>query len=90
MSGSITTNREEASWVVGSPGANLQKITKNALNFGEKAWWTLTQHRLCPTIGDNVLSPVHITSIAGLMVGYDFDVVQSYPERYVIEWWVLM
>ncbi|KAF3657687.1 hypothetical protein FXO38_13576 [Capsicum annuum] len=54
----IALNGENAVWVVGIPGVILQKIEKNTLNFKAKSWWTLARHRLCPTTGDNILSPV--------------------------------
>lgn len=69
-------NKEEASCVVGAPGVNSQQITKTILNFKEKAWLTLARHRLCPIIMDNVLSPVCIAFIIGVMAGYKFSVAQ--------------
>lgn len=37
----IIINRGEASWVIGGPGVNPRQISKNALIFEAKAWWTL-------------------------------------------------
>lgn len=72
----IAINREEVSCVVCGSGVNPQKIAKDMLNFKEKAWWTLDRHRLCPTTGDNILNLVWTILLAGLMVGYEFDIVQ--------------
>lgn len=72
----ITSNGEEIGWVVGGPRVNLQQITKNTLNFMAMEWQTLVRHRLCPTSGDNVLSPFWVTLIAWIMKGYDLDVAQ--------------
>lgn len=60
--------------MVGGPGVFLQKIEKYTLNFEAKAWWTLDRHRLCPTTGDNVLNPVYVALISGLMAVYEFGV----------------
>lgn len=70
----MAINGEEVSYVTGGPGVNSQQIAKNSLNFKKKAWWTLAH--LCPTIGGNVLSPVHAALMAGLITGYEFDIAQ--------------
>lgn len=70
----IAINGEEESWVVSGPRVNPYQIAKPTLNFEAKVWWTLARYLLCPTIRDNVLIPVRTTLIAGLMVGYKFDV----------------
>lgn len=41
-----------------------------------KEQWTLSQHRLCSTTGDNVHNLVRVSLIAGIMEGYDFDVAR--------------
>lgn len=69
----IALNREEAIWVVNGLGVASQKIKKHTLNFKAKSWWILAQHRLCPTIGDNVLSPFRSALIVGFMYGYEFN-----------------
>lgn len=58
-------------WVVGGLGVTLQNIEKNALSFKAKAWWMLAQNRLCPTTGDNMLSPVQIVLIVK-SIAYEF------------------
>lgn len=56
------------------PGGNSWNIEKHMLNFEVKAWWKLAWHKLCTTTGNNVLNPVCVVLIAGLIVGYEFDV----------------
>lgn len=70
----IIMNEKDVVYEVGGPGVMSQKIEKHTLNFKAKAWWKLVRHRLCPTIEDNVLSPVHAILIASLMAEYEFDV----------------
>lgn len=50
------------------------KLEKNTLNFMAKAWYKLARRRLCPTIGDNVLSLVCVALIRGFMARYEFDI----------------
>ncbi|KAF3649833.1 hypothetical protein FXO38_17456 [Capsicum annuum] len=64
---------ECATWVVGGIGES-QQIKKGTLNFEGKASRTITHHRLCPTIGDDMLSSFWATMIAGFTLGYDFDI----------------
>lgn len=66
MANIIDINGKETNWVVGGSRVNFWEITKSTLKFMEKAWWTLVRHRLCPTTGDNVLSPIHVPLIVGL------------------------
>lgn len=65
----IIVSGEEAIWVVGGPGVASQNIEKITLNFEANALLTLARHKLCPTTEDNVLSPIHVSLISGLMVG---------------------
>lgn len=58
------------------PKCPLQKIKKNRLNFEGKSWWTLARHRLCPTMGDNILSLVWEAMIARFIDDYDFDIAE--------------
>lgn len=48
------------------------QITKTRLNFIDKLWWTLLQHRLISTMGDNVLTDRTVL-VAGIMEGYKID-----------------
>lgn len=68
--GFISSNEEEASWVVGELWINSQQITKSILNFVAKAWWTLVRQILSPTSEDNVLCP----NRAAIIAGYELDV----------------
>lgn len=63
-------------WIEGDPGVVSQKIKKSTLNFKGKSWWTFAQHRLCPTTGDNVLSPVWEAMIADFIADYEFGIVE--------------
>lgn len=36
----------------------------------------LDHHKLCPTYGDNILSPDRATLIAGIIEGYELDVAK--------------
>lgn len=63
----IIMAQEEAPWIVGL----LLYITKSTLSFAAKAWWTLVQHRLGPTKGDNVLSPDRDALEVGIIKGYE-------------------
>lgn len=58
----------------GRTRSGVTKDRKHTLNFKAKVWWTLDQHRLCPTTGDNILSSIYTALIVGLMVRYEFDV----------------
>ncbi|KAF3621897.1 hypothetical protein FXO38_31609 [Capsicum annuum] len=51
-----------------------QKIKKNTLTFEAKAWWTLAQHRLYPTTGDNVLILIWAVMIASLIARHKFNI----------------
>lgn len=53
----IAAHGEQASWVA-SGISDFQQIKKGTLNFEGKALWTVARHRLCPTIKDDILSPV--------------------------------
>lgn len=76
MASIVAIYKEETRSIVGGPRVNSLQFTKNTLKFKAKTYWTVARHRLCPTIGDNVLRTVCITLVSGLMVGYDFDVAQ--------------
>lgn len=69
----IASNDVHAIWVEGGI-VESQQIKKGNLNFEGKAWWTIVHHRLCPTIGDDVLSPFWVTMIEGFTLGYAFDI----------------
>lgn len=36
----------------------------------------MAQHKLCPTIEENVLNPIRVVLVAGLVARYEFDVAQ--------------
>ncbi|KAF3640809.1 hypothetical protein FXO37_23313 [Capsicum annuum] len=74
ITGCIASNGEDVVQVVGGLGVTSQKIKKNTLNFKAKAWWTLARHRLFPTTGDNILSPIRVAMIVRFMARYEFDV----------------
>lgn len=59
--------------MVGSLGVTTQQIANLILYFEANVLWTLARHRLFPTPKDNVLSSIHATIIAGLMVRYELD-----------------
>lgn len=83
-----TTDGSETNYIVGGPGLNSYQITRNTLNFEAKAWWTLSHHKLCSTIRDNVLSPVCLPFVARLITGYDFNVAQ-FISRVISDWAVV-
>lgn len=72
----ISSKGENTILVVGGLGVVSQKIKKSTFNFKGKAWRTLAQHRLCATIGDDVLRSIRAAMIAGFIVGYEFDMVE--------------
>ncbi|KAF3666761.1 hypothetical protein FXO37_10360 [Capsicum annuum] len=78
----ITSNVQNVVWVVGGLGVVSQQIEKNTINFKGKALWTLAQHRLCSTIGDNVLSLVWTAMIAGFIDSYEFDVCEFLAQEW--------
>lgn len=67
--------QEEASWVASKVGSSYY-ITKESLNFIEKAWWTVLHHMLSPTYGENLLSSNRPTLIISIIEGYEFDVAK--------------
>ncbi|KAF3629181.1 hypothetical protein FXO38_27828 [Capsicum annuum] len=49
-------------------------MKKGILNFEFKAWWTIAHHKICQTIGDDVLSLFLSVMIAYFTLRYTFDV----------------
>lgn len=69
--------------MVGSLGMTSKNIEKDMLNFKDKAWWTLARHRLCPTIRENVQTPICIALIIDFMAK-SYIWATFWTERYVI------
>lgn len=63
---------EHTTQVIGGIG-DSQQIKKSTLTFEGKEWLIITQHRLCPTTSDDVLSQFRAAMIDGFIVGYAFD-----------------
>ncbi|KAF3684980.1 hypothetical protein FXO38_00027 [Capsicum annuum] len=75
MAAIITSAQEEAPRAVGGI-KNSSSIKKNSLNFQEKAWWTLIQHRLSPNLLDNVVGPDKASLIVGKISSYENDIAK--------------
>lgn len=64
-------------------------MKKGILNFEFKAWWTIAHHKICQTIGDDVLSLFLSVMIAYFTLRYTFDVgeflAQELRDRVVLE-----
>ncbi|KAF3623822.1 hypothetical protein FXO38_30575 [Capsicum annuum] len=69
----MALNGVHATWIKGGI-RDSQQIKKGTLNFEGKVWWILAQHRLCSTVGDDVLNLVHASMVASFTVGYAFNV----------------
>lgn len=73
LAGVIAEEKEEVDWVTSG-----WQVTKDSLNFIEKACWIIVHHRLAPMMNDNTLRVDKTALVACIMSRYTINILMSW------------